>query len=487
MFDADDRSVTSSVQVKSAATMQGCLLSLIQPFINRMLEDLHVTPDRTDIGFYAGLITTFWWGRLSDRIGRKPILLTGLTGLSISIISFGLQTTFIGLVISRCLAGVMNGNVAVIRSVLAEITDDTNKARAFEPIPVQWVSWHNAKILSRPHIHQIYPMIQALGTIVGPVMGGYLAQPAEQYPSLFGEITFLKNYPYFLPCFVAGSTNALAVLLGFIYLEETLESKQTKKVEISPLVSNQAEGSSSTNDQTPIGPPSLRDLFTPTVLTVLLSFLFLALQNSAYATLVPLFSYTRLEDGGLGLSMNQIGTALSTNGFVAVAFQMGVFPMLQRRLGTLRLFRSVLLFVPLSFILLPVVRWLTLRSIEVNGPSSGKSVAIWGLICVLAIKSLTGMGMVCISLLLNAAAPSKSSFGALNGLGQSCSALARTVGPASAGALFAISINKHYLGGNLIWVVAIFVCGCTCLTSWRIQLEASPVKKPFKRPLRSTT
>ncbi|KAH9808882.1 major facilitator superfamily domain-containing protein [Melampsora americana] len=447
---------------------------LIQPFINRMLEELHVTPDRTHIGFYAGLITslfalcqlctTFWWGRLSDRIGRKPILLIGLTGLSISIISFGLQTSFIGLVISRCLAGVMNGNVAVIRSVLAEITDDTNKARAFA----------------------LLPMTAALGTIVGPVMGGYLAQPAEQYPNLFGNITFLKNYPYFLPCFVAGSTNALAVLLGFIFLEETLESKQTKKEEISSLISDQEEGFSPINDQISNGPPSLRDLFTPTVLTVLFSFLFLALQNSAWATLVPLFSYTRLEDGGLGLSMNQIGTALSINGFVAVAIQMGVFPMLQRRLGTLRLFRSVLLFMPLSFMLLPVVRWIALRSTESNGPPPGASVALWGLICVLAIKSLTGMAMVCISLLLNAAAPSKSSFGALNGLGQSCSALARTLGPASTGAIFAISINKHYLGGNLIWVVTIIVCACTCLTSWRIRVDASPVKKSLKNVSPST-
>lgn len=51
----------------------------------------------------------FWWGMLSDRIGRKPILLSGLTGLSISITGFGLQTSFTGLVVARCFAGIMNG------------------------------------------------------------------------------------------------------------------------------------------------------------------------------------------------------------------------------------------------------------------------------------------------------------------------------------------------------------------------------------------
>ncbi|KAA1089166.1 hypothetical protein PGT21_008892 [Puccinia graminis f. sp. tritici] len=115
--------------------------SLIHPFINQMLEDLHVTPDRTKIGYYAGIITSlfafaqlctnFWWAMLSDRIGRKPILLSGLTGLAVSIISLSLQTSFAGMVVARCVAGVMNGNLPILQSVLAEITDETNKARAF--------------------------------------------------------------------------------------------------------------------------------------------------------------------------------------------------------------------------------------------------------------------------------------------------------------------------------------------------------------------
>ncbi|OAV96970.1 hypothetical protein PTTG_08834 [Puccinia triticina 1-1 BBBD Race 1] len=66
----------------------------------QMLEDLHVTPDRT---------TNFGWATLSDRNGRKPILLSGLTVLAISMISLSLQTSFAGMVVARCVAGIMNG------------------------------------------------------------------------------------------------------------------------------------------------------------------------------------------------------------------------------------------------------------------------------------------------------------------------------------------------------------------------------------------
>ena len=48
--------------------------------------------------------------------------------------------SFIGLVIARCLAGSLNGNVVVIKSMLGEITDDTNQGAAFAFLPMAWSS-----------------------------------------------------------------------------------------------------------------------------------------------------------------------------------------------------------------------------------------------------------------------------------------------------------------------------------------------------------
>ncbi|MBW0522857.1 hypothetical protein O181_062572 [Austropuccinia psidii MF-1] len=442
---------------------------LIQPFINQMLEDLKVTPDRTQIGFYAGLITslfafcqlctTFWWGTLSDRIGRKPILICGLIGLASSIISFGLQKSFVGLVIARCFAGIMNGNIAVVKSVLAECTDETNKARAFVLLPTS----------------------NALGMIIGPMIGGYLAQPAQQYPGLFGHNRFLLSNPYFLPCFIAGLSNLSAAVLGFFYLEETLKSKKavnTFSTSIERIDTSHSETESDAQEPQ----RKFTSLFSPMVVSVLSGSLLVYFQISSWTTLIPMFAYTRVEDGGLGLSLNQIGTALSTDGLVSIVVQIIVFPYVQRRWGTLNVFKAVLLTWPVAFGLLPCVRWLMIQKGKQFGEEAASQIALFALIAVLAIKSFGQMTMVCVSLLINSAAPSPSTFGALNGLGQSCSALARTFAPIITGTLFSMSIDKHkhYLGGNLIFIATVFVSILTSFVAQTIRTKSDRINQKSK-------
>lgn len=76
------------------------------------------------------LLTVFHWGALSDRIGRKPVLIIvrpllsiraeyqGCIGSSVSAIAFGLSKSFTMLIITRCLNGVMNGNIGVLKAIM---------------------------------------------------------------------------------------------------------------------------------------------------------------------------------------------------------------------------------------------------------------------------------------------------------------------------------------------------------------------------------
>ncbi|KAI6113380.1 major facilitator superfamily domain-containing protein [Pisolithus croceorrhizus] len=185
----------------------------IFPFINQLIKELGITGgDDRKIGYYAGVIvsrplailfpfralTVLYWSRLSDHIDRKPILLVGLAGLSVSNFCFGLSRMFWGLVASRCIAGALNGNVGVMKSVIGEITDSTNMAQAFVFLPIVFSIESN---------------------LDNPLYGGGLAKPHDRWPELFSG-SFWVQYPYFLPCIVSALFAAFSFFFTALFFEE---------------------------------------------------------------------------------------------------------------------------------------------------------------------------------------------------------------------------------------------------------------------------
>jgi MFS family permease len=61
------------------------------------------------------------WGQISDRRGRKNVILFGLAGATLSCIGFGFSKTFTQALIFRSLGGALNGNVGVMRTMVSEI------------------------------------------------------------------------------------------------------------------------------------------------------------------------------------------------------------------------------------------------------------------------------------------------------------------------------------------------------------------------------
>ncbi|KAI1319333.1 major facilitator superfamily domain-containing protein [Xylariaceae sp. FL0255] len=174
-----------------------------------MVQDLH-GGDATDASFYAGLLvsayavaealTAVGWGILSDRYGRKPIVLFGLVGVAISSLIFGLAKSYWVALLARFVGGALNGNVAVMQTMVAEMVQ----------LPEH-----------EPAAYATQPFVWNLGGIIGSAMGGFLAQPATFYPSLFPKDGLFGRYPYLLPNLVSVIIIVLAVVQGMLFLEET--------------------------------------------------------------------------------------------------------------------------------------------------------------------------------------------------------------------------------------------------------------------------
>ncbi len=88
---------------------------------------------------YAGLLVSAFaiaeassavvWGGLSDRYGRKPIILIGLTGTALSSLMLGFAKRYWLALLARFLGGLLNGNVGVMQTMVAEIVKNPKHER----------------------------------------------------------------------------------------------------------------------------------------------------------------------------------------------------------------------------------------------------------------------------------------------------------------------------------------------------------------------
>lgn len=211
----------------------------IFPYAYRMIESFNLTQDETQISIYAGMLITAFafaefstgmiWGRVSDRFGRKPVLVMGLVGTALSMISFGFAKSLTGAIVARALGGLLNGNVGVLQTTVAELV--TKKEH-------------------QPRAYSIMPFVWGLGSIIGPAMGGALAQPCESYPSLFPRGSLFDTYPFLLPNLVCVIILIFGIINGVLFLEETHLEKKNRRdwgLELGKILITKVTGRTTTN------------------------------------------------------------------------------------------------------------------------------------------------------------------------------------------------------------------------------------------------
>jgi MFS transporter, DHA1 family, tetracycline resistance protein len=110
-------------------------------------------------------------GRISDRIGRRPVIMLGLLGSSIGYLIYGFAGSFLGLFLSRAVHGACAATISTAQAYIADTTDESNRARGMGMIGAAF----------------------GLGFVIGPAIGGLLGHNDLRLPGFFAAALTFAN------------------------------------------------------------------------------------------------------------------------------------------------------------------------------------------------------------------------------------------------------------------------------------------------------
>lgn len=396
-------------------------LNSMSPYLPQMASSFPEV-DPSEVGVYVGTIasayalaqftTNFFWGWLSDRIGRKPVVLTGTILTAACFVAFGFCKTFWQAVIVQVLMGLVNGNQGVVSTCLGEITDRSNQSRAFVYLPI----------------------VYGLGGITGPIVGGLLVSKEEH--------SFQNNqYPYLLPNLVSAAVLMVDLILAMVFLEESLEeAKELPPLgkRVGSLFSRVWQFASSSrpsylklsNDHRPLqrGGNAILDedeisdsdsgsqdsfpailpqhtvnltrsqVLNRDTLLLLSTYAIFQFSNISYNSLYPIFGQAR-PPTGRSLTPKEIGVSLAFAAAATIFFQIGIFGRLRDKMGNKITYRSCLAGIVLAYMMMP---WVGYKEITHGNDGVSKNTVFLyiELGFILLVRSLAAVGCLTSALLL---------------------------------------------------------------------------------------
>ncbi|KAJ6451943.1 major facilitator superfamily multidrug-resistance, DHA1 sub-family [Mycena sanguinolenta] len=441
--------------------------TVIFPFVPQFVRDTGVTGgDERKTGYWAGVLesvffvteflSVYSWGRASDRFGRRPVLLLGPLGLALSLIGFGWSKTFASLVFWRSLQGVFNGNIGVVKTVMAEVADSTNLAQVMALNPLAWSS----------------------GSTLGPIIGGLLSNPEERWPNSFGKLQILRDNPYLLPCTAVGFLTLTFFFLGLVGLKESspviLARRQREKLRVAAAADPSLTTGLLTNETTTYGAiagadvtgmssglvraasdndevPTLRELLVPRLVIPLANYGFFCFTQTAYQVLFPLMYSTSIENGGLGFSPYMIGVTRGIWGIANTVLLLFGVARLIRWFGARTTYIFSFANTAICIAMYPLLSFFAQRAGKVD-------FIVWGVVVVQLISNLAlSMAFASIQLFIVNSSPRPSALSSTNSIAQMVSTITRALAPFIASALFAVSLELNLVGGYMVYIILLAV------------------------------
>ena len=376
---------------------------LVVPLLPFFAQSLKAEAWQITLMFSAYSLGQFFaepfWGRLSDRVGRKPVLLATLVANALGYLMLAFVPNIWLAVAVRLFTGLGAGNISTVQGYVADVTPPEQRAGRMGLIGAAF----------------------GLGFIVGPGLGGLLTQPQ------------LGRLGYQLPIFLAAALAALAAIGVMVFLRES-------RAKADPSAAR------------PAFLAGLKDAQTdPVVSRVLVVTLIYMAGFSAMESVFGLWSESRYAWGarGVGLSFMIVGVISVLNqGFLAGR--------LARRFGEARVLATGMLLFGASLVLqvLAPVEWFPAARLELGGLSL-PVVQGWVVPIIMAVGACgMSLAMPNISAMISRASPPDRQ-GAMLGLNMASSSVARIFGPMVAGGLFSgLGHDWPFLIGALLTVPA---------------------------------
>ena len=261
---------------------------IIIPLLPFYAEYYQASP--AQVGFLMAIysatqfIAAPFWGHLSDRIGRKPVLLATMAGAALAYVWLGFAETLVSLFAARAMGGFMAGNISTAFAYIADVTTKENRAKGMGLMGAAF----------------------SIGFILGPAIGGILAgsDPA--------------NADFRTPSYVAAGLSAAACLLGIVILKESLSAEARARIQAQTSVARME---------------ALMDALKTPGIGILLILAFLA--TLVFAGLESTFAMWSRRQFGWGPEQN--GYLFAFIGFLAALVQGGLMGRLAKRFSVEKL------------------------------------------------------------------------------------------------------------------------------------------------------
>lgn len=364
---------------------------VIIPLLPFYAEQFQASPDVVTLVMavysLAQLFSAPLWGRLSDRIGRRPVLLVSMAGASISYIWLGFADELWTLFAARAFCGAMAGNLSAAFAYVADVTGPENRARGMGLIGAAY----------------------GLGFIAGPALGGILAGP---HP---------LQADYQTPAFVAAGMSVTALLLTAVLLKESLSAELRAQAAARRSV-------------------PFHRMIAAVLADRRLAF-WIGLSFLATLVLAGMeTTFAMWSERTFGWGPQQNGYLLAFLGLLSATIQGSLIGPLSRHIGTHRMVLQGAAVLAVSFLGLPFADSLGVLLVVTAGLAYGFSIISPALNSLISLEAEAG------------------SQGSILGLSRSASILARVVGPALAGLLFAtLGRDAPYFASAALMLAAFLV------------------------------